>query len=195
MTRGAPSPARSRGALLLEIMLAIAIFVMSGTAILTLVSQTVGSMERARLAEKAADLARSAMAKMEAGIGTPRTLNGPVRAWPGDDQGVETSGGADKPVKGGGVLDAAGTDSLWELKIDTEPSQFTGLTKVTVTAVKHVAPDSDRVEASYTLRQLVRLSSKGEERAGTEDDLADQARRGAQEPQRPTSPATPGGGP
>jgi type II secretory pathway pseudopilin PulG len=156
--------------LLLEVMLALAIFVMAGTAILALVGRSVAGMERARLAQRAADLARSAMAKIEAGLETPQTLNGPVRAWEPEGE-----------IRGGGVVDSLPADSGWELKIDTEPSQFAGLTRVTVRALKQSA-GAER--ASYTLRQLVRLGGKGEDRAGGTDALAEEAKRGADEPSR-----------
>src|SRR5437762_4748194 len=55
----------------------------------SLVDRAVEGMQRSRLSEKAADLARSAMAKMEAGIETAGTLNGPVRAWMADEGGAQ----------------------------------------------------------------------------------------------------------
>jgi len=155
-----------RGSLLLEVMLALAIFVMAGTAILSLVGGTMEGMGRMKLSRQAADLARSAMAKIEAGIETPQTLNGPVRPW--SAEGVQAEGGT--------ADEAAATP--WELQIETEPTQFRGLSKVTVKAVLHEAGGSDRAVASYTLRQLVRLSGKGEERVGEEDALASEAKRG-----------------
>jgi hypothetical protein len=168
-----------RGALLLEIILALAIFVMAGSAILALVDRTASGVERARGAAKAADLARSAMARIEAGIGTPQTLNGPVLAWPeSDDARAEDDESGDGIISSGGI---APPESGWELEIDTEPSEFTGLTKITVRAIKRAAPDSEQLVAEYTLRQLVRLSGKGEDRAGGEDALAAEAKRGLSE--------------
>jgi hypothetical protein len=168
-----------RGALLLEIILALAIFVMAGSAILALVDRTVSGVQKTRGVAKAADLARSTMARIEAGIGTVQTLNGPVRAWPESDDGrAEDDESDDGMIDSGGI---APPESGWELQIDTEPSEFTGLAKITIRAFKRAAPDSDQVAAEYTLRQLVRLSGKGEDRAGGEDALAAEAKRGLSE--------------
>jgi type II secretory pathway pseudopilin PulG len=150
--------------MLLEVMLALAIFVMAGTTILSLVGGTMDGMERMRLTRKAADLARSAMAKMEAGIETPQTLNGPVKPWSATGDESEDAG----------VPDPSGG---WELHIDSEPTPFRGLTKLTVRAFKHGAGDTE--VASYSLRQLVRLSAKGEDKIGDEDSLSSDATRGA----------------
>jgi hypothetical protein len=160
-----------RGALLMETILALAIFVMAGTAVLSLMRGAAGGLIQAREMEKAADLARSAMAKMEAGLATPQTLNGPVRPWLVED--------AEKGERHEGVDE--GASSGWELEIDTEKSQFTGLTSVTVKAVKRGEGGSGGAtpEVSYTLRQLVRLGGKGEDKAGDADPLVEIARKGA----------------
>lgn len=191
MRRGNKGGGARDGALLLEVMLALAIFVMAGTAILMLVDRTVTGMERVRAMRKAADLARSAMAKMEAGLGTPQSLNGPVRAWGADEESAAGPSGEGTSVKGSGVLEAAATDSGWELRIDTEPSQFRGLTRVTVKAFKSGA--GDEAVASYTLRQLVRLSGKGEDVAGGADALAEQAKKGLESSGGGTAPKRGGG--
>ena len=149
-----------RGAMLLEVMLALAIFVMAGTAILSLVGGVMDGMARMKVSRQGADLARSAMARIEAGIETPQTLNGPVKGW-------SASGSAEGEAGEG--------PTGWELQIDTEPTQFRSLTKVTITAVRNEGALDRPV---YTLRQLVRLSGKGEERVGEEDPLAAEARRG-----------------
>lgn len=163
---------RRRGALLLEAMLALAIFVMAAAAVLTLVDGAREGMGRVRKDRHAADLARSAMAKLEAGLETPQTLNGPVKSWASEtaETTVVSIGGDSSEAEGG-----------WELHIETEPSQFKGLTSVTVRAFRPVAGDPERVEGAYTLRQLVRLGGKGEDRVGAEDELTEAAKRGAQD--------------
>ena len=167
-TRGG-STGRARGALLLEVMLALAIFVMAGSAVLALVGGARTSMERMELERRCADLARSAMAKIEAGIESPQSLNGPVKKWSADDQG-------DNFVQIGG--EAGEADPGWELHIETERTQFTGLTKVTVTAWKRRSFDGVEAAATFTLRQLVRLSGKGADEVGAVDDLSEEAKRG-----------------
>ncbi len=144
-----------RGALLLEVIVALAIFVVAGGAILNLVTQTMTGLERSRLSARGADLARSAIAKIEAGIETAQTLNGPVERHA---EGAKADAGRG-----------------WELEIETDPSQFRGLTRVEVKAVKR---SGERVEAEYTLVQLVRLGGKGEDKAGEEDSIGEKAKRG-----------------
>jgi HAMP domain-containing protein len=165
-----------RGVLLLEALLALAVFIMTGIAILSLVERTTRSLVQARHSAQAADLARSVVAMMEAGIGTPRTLNGPVRPW------AEAQARADERAFGmGGPVQPH--QSPWEVRIDVTPSQFQGLTLVTVHALRRAGRNSDRMMASYTLRQLIRLGEAAEERV-EEDALLDEARRGLRELER-----------
>jgi hypothetical protein len=152
-----PRRGPARGAALLECVLALALFVACGMAVLAMVDHAVDSVAMTRDAEQAADVARSAMARIEAGLTTPQTLNGPLASNPGDE---------------GGDSQAA-ADGSWALEVQTESSQFEGLTKVSVRAYKQVG---DRELASYTLHQLVRLTEKSDEPAGTPG--SPKARRG-----------------
>jgi hypothetical protein len=131
-----------RGAALLECVLALALFVACGMAVLALVDHAVDSVATTRDAEEAADIARSAMARIEAGLQTPDTLNGPVK-WGDQTDAAEMSPG-----------------SAWALEVSTEPSQFEGLTKVSVKAYKQGVGDTEL--ASFTLHQLVRLTEQSE---------------------------------
>jgi hypothetical protein len=106
-------------------------------AVLAMVDHAVDSVAITRDAEQAADVARTAMARIEAGLATPETLNGPLKSW---EEGAPSGS--------------------WSLEVQTEPSQFEGLTKVSVRAFKQAAAGSDQELASYTLHQLVRLTEK-----------------------------------
>lgn len=164
----ATAAVRARGALLLEIMVALAVFVAGGLAVMAMVNRAAASMSLARDYRAAADLARSAMAKIEAGIATPQTLHGPVPAWnPEEDAGQDAGDGM-----GSGFADSPPAPSGWELEIATEPSAFDGLTMVTVRAVRRAGEGSERTRASYTLRQLVRLSLQGDGSVGDVDPIA-----------------------
>lgn len=146
MTAGPANRARRRrggGAVLFECVLALALFVACGLTIMAMMDRAASSVADTRDAQIAVDVARTAMAKIEAGIATPETLNGPVPAWRGDS---DASFDDDLPAGGG-----------WTLEITTEPSQFTGLTKVSVHAYLELA-GTDQQLASYTLHQLVRLT-------------------------------------
>ncbi|MCC6659279.1 MAG: hypothetical protein IT437_00165 [Phycisphaerales bacterium] len=156
------------GMLLLEVVAAIAVFVMGGMAILSLVGGSADSLSASRDAVKAVDLARSGMARLEAGLATPQNLPGPVPLW---DDDADAWLGDDSAPETGGFADAAPRPSGWELEVATEPSRFAGLTLVTVTAVKR---SGETVAASYTLRQLVRLGRGGEEGAGELEDFVEE---------------------
>lgn len=140
--------ARTRGAMLLELVLALAVFVGAGLAILAAMDQAGRSLEVARDGLKAADLARSAMARIEAGLATPVTVNGPVPEW------------VDEEVGAGAVFrDSPARASGWELVVQTEPSEFDGLTRVSITARRASAAGPRTDGPTYTLHQLVRLGA------------------------------------
>lgn len=155
----------ARGAVLLEVMLSLAIFVSAAMAIMAAVDRGLGSMNVVRHSERAADMARTAMARLEAGIDTPATLQGPVPlSW---------FGSADEQDEF-----AFDQDTGWELEVETEPTIFQGLTRVSVRAIERSPANPDSVIASYTLYQLVRLASDAADEVGQEDELMDAARRG-----------------
>ena len=169
-----------RGAVLLECVLALALFVACGLVVMSMMDRATNSVVYTRDAEEAVDVARTAMAKIEAGIATPQTLNGPVPVWHDEEDGTYD--------------ESLPTGTLWTLEIGTEPSQFDGLTSVTVKAVKQ-AQGSDEELASYTLHQLVRLTEAKElkikEKASNERDTTRLDRR--PEPKARPEPKKKGG--
>ncbi len=135
-----------------------------GLAVLSAVSQATGSLGSAREKQVAVDLARSAMAKLEAGIETTSTLSGPVKAWSEDINLAEVSD--------------EGDDTGWELVVEAEPASFDGLTYVSVTARRAVALGAEAaVASSFTLRQLVRLAERDEDGIGEKDDVTIEAEK------------------
>jgi hypothetical protein len=188
------------GALLFEAMVALAILVMASLSLGSIVLSSVGAMERTRDQMQACDLARSTMAMIEAGLGDPVALNGPVVRWDEsrllepamngsnvafESADVESEGEpAPLDVRAPG-MSAAAIDPdapAWFLEIETEAHEGTGLWLVTVTARLASPMDESITLASYTLRQLVRLGSGPEDTAGEEDELMDAARRGLNAP-------------
>ncbi|KAA0216276.1 MAG: type II secretion system protein [Leptolyngbya sp. PLA3] len=178
-----------RGAMLLEVMVAMAILLMASMTLGGIVMQSVTSMDRARKTMQACDLARSTLALIEAGLVDPMSASGPATRWdasmflPSADMGggqtveddlrsMEPPG---PPVAGSPTL--GGPE--WTVEVETEPTELAGLYMVTVTAAL-VSGQTDATEASYTLRQVVRLGSEPEDVAGEEDELMDAARRGLQ---------------
>ncbi|MCE7973015.1 MAG: hypothetical protein DYG92_01630 [Leptolyngbya sp. PLA1] len=136
-----PRTANSRrGGVLLEVLLALVLFVSAAMATLSLVDRLIENSYTLEQRRIAADLARSAMARLEAGLATPETLSGPVRPEEGD----------------AGV--AAISD--WVLDVQTETSPFSELTNVSVTAMLAPGGDVEHPKTSFTLRQLVRLARR-----------------------------------
>ncbi|MBZ0172679.1 MAG: hypothetical protein K8E66_09895 [Phycisphaerales bacterium] len=74
---------RGTGAILLEVLLALALFVVTSLTLLSVISQSIEGLRRSQDRLLAADHARNAMARIEAGIARPETLNGPVTPWNG----------------------------------------------------------------------------------------------------------------
>jgi len=120
------------------------------------------------------------MAKIEAGVESAEVLNGPVPAWREE---------TDSNVDGN---DSRMTD--WELKVQTEPSSYAGLTLVTITAGK----TGNAGGSAYTLKQLVRLSARAEDEAGGLDAVSAEAAKGLKPEARPApargNGANPGSG-
>ncbi len=151
-------------AVLLEVMVATAIFVMAALAILGSLNDGVGRVRRVNDTIKACDLARSTMSRLEAGIAMPEALQGPVPEWEPEES---LEGFDERPREPSG----------WELRIATNPSDFAGLTEVSVTAVRVDPIDAATELASYTLVQLVRLREPAEDTIGEEDEITERARR------------------
>lgn len=128
------------GALLLEALIALAIFVMAGMAILSIMRQGTGDIRANRDRARGIDIARSTLAQIESGIATAESLDGPVRDWQGD-----TSSAA--------FEDAPPPETPWEVNITTQESGLAGLSRVQVRVTK-----SDRLVAEVT--QLMTLVSR-----------------------------------
>lgn len=128
-----------RGIILLECIIALAIFVAVGLSLLAMSSLATDITMNTQRQAHARDLARSAMAQIEANLASPETLGGEVK----DDSGKPTG---------------------WALVVHSEPSQFQGLALVEVTAApsSRVNGPSDSAPVgpdTFTLRSLVNLST------------------------------------
>lgn len=177
-----------RGAMLLEVMVALAILLMASMTLAAIVMQSVAAMSDASKTMQACDLARSVMAQIEAGMLDPTAVNGPVVRWDASmllpPEGAATEVGLEEAADVRGDVSAevpVAQTSLsspeWSVRVETEPTQYAGLFLVTVTATQST-PGAELVTASYTLRQVVRLGLAPEDVAGEEDELMDAARRG-----------------
>ena len=164
------APTRRAG-LLLEVLLALTIFIGAALTILAAVGSASDSLDASRLRQRAMDLARSAIAKIEAGIETAQTLNGPVPEWRDEEAASEAA------------VDELPAPSGWELSIVTTPFGSGELTMIEVTASR-TTERSGAILASATLRQLVRLSQAERDQVGETDSVSREAARGAAEAQR-----------
>lgn len=171
-----------RAAMLLELMLSLALFAAGALAILGVVRQSISSLDHARQTRRAADIARSAMARIEAGIDDPAAIEGPVALWDGRAAAMSAF---DFNLSDDVPAPAIDANTLWELEVSTAPSQFADLSEVNVRAFRRASQSSDRAIASFTLTQLVRLGTRDEDIAGEQGELLDAAIRGAEPGGRP----------
>ena len=74
-------------------------------------------------------------------------------------------------------------ESGWELEVLTEPSEFEGLSVVSITAMRVDLTTGD-ISISHTLHQLVRLRDDTEDIVGEIDPLMEAAERGADRDRR-----------
>lgn len=109
---------RLRGGMLLEVVVALAVFVSVGLSVSVAMRTGLGTAIDLRNQAIATDIARSAIAQVRAGISDPDSLDGAVPL----DEHFDAEEFRDSPE-----------DSLWTREIGVERSGFTGLSLVTVT--------------------------------------------------------------
>lgn len=142
-----------RGIVLLECLVALAALVMGGLVIFAVCDAAASSIEASRDKARAADIARSAMAKLESGLESAESLNGGT-GWTSGDSSLDGPAGDTTP---------RGADGGWSVRIETEPARFAGWSVVSVRAFKTTA--SGRESASFTLRQMISLTGRPREGA------------------------------
>lgn len=131
-----------RGALLLEAVIALAIFVATGIAILAVMRQGVGNLQADRDRIRAMDIARSTLAQIECHLATIESLDGPVRAWRDESSRVAFD-------------DSPPPDTGWDVVITTSDAGIAGLSRVKVVVTRRDRPLAD-------LTQLIPLVSAAE---------------------------------
>ena len=135
-----------RGALLLELLISLVILVGAGLAVLAMLAQGVRSAREAGEQLRAIDYALSALAKIEAGIETPESLDGEIPVWV--DEEATTGAAFDESIP---------EPSGWRLEIDSSRAGHADLTVVTVRAVRERA--TGEISARFTASEFVRFSS------------------------------------
>ena len=119
---------RRPGLLLLEMVIALAIFVTVGTLILSTIRQALLSTQQARDIVRAEDFASSVLALIETNLDSPENLNGPLPEWDAEEgyfSGAITGAGAM------GFGPASGES--WVVEIETGPAGVPGFTSVIIT--------------------------------------------------------------
>ncbi len=154
-----------RGALLLEVLLAVGLFVGAGTVCLVATRTQNAALLRVQREQEALDLARSKLAELEAGLITVLDLRGD---WSGAVGSLEPEAlGAGGPAR-------------WSLDVHTGRSEYRGLSLVELTVTE--VPQGPRAAApepiTVTLRQLLPLR-RVEERPYEADDLLEGVREAA----------------
>lgn len=118
---------RCRGLLLLELVIALAIFVTVGTLILSSIRQALLSTQHARDLVRAEDFAASVLALIETDLDTPENLSGPLPEW-------DAKEGYFSDVMGGAsAFGFASAAENWIIDIETSPGSIPGFTSVIVT--------------------------------------------------------------
>ena len=145
-----PTRHTRRGGILLEVVLAIALFAGAAAFALASVRSVFNTLEQARLLQEAIDLARSKMSELEAGLITLADLRG------NDPQQI-------------GSFDLRGDwqddEFPWQIDVATQRSEFTGLSLVELTVIRN---DPHEQPTRYTLRQLISLREADTEEFETE---------------------------
>ena len=152
-------PRRHRGAMLLEVMLAVGLFVGSAAFCLAVTRSLFASLQRADRRHLAVDLARSKLAELEAGLVNVQDLrgewSGAVGSRPRDD------------------LETLAPGPVWEIDVTTSLSEYRGLSLIELT-VMEVSQDTgaDRDDVvSFTLRRLIALREQDPEAYETDELL------------------------
>ena len=138
------------GFVLLDLVLALAMFTVGGLAVLSQMDFGVRRVIEAEHRLAAAGVARSALALFESGAMGDRELNGPAGAWldPAEDEGGDDT-------------------AQWVCEFDIEPSNWPELVLATVRVRRVPAGlEADGQPVLVELRQLTFLRGPGEGDAG-----------------------------
>jgi hypothetical protein len=148
-----------RGGILLEVLLAVALFAGAAATALACVKSVFAALDRTRREQTAVDLARSKMAQLEAGLVSMTELRGQ------SVDGVGVASDRDQGTGSNGSNSSDASATRWIVETHTRRTEFTNLSLVELT-VREDLPDS-AAPFSYTLRQLVNLKP-GDAEAETE---------------------------
>jgi type II secretory pathway pseudopilin PulG len=132
----------TRGVLLLEALLAVALFAGAAAFTLGCISSVFAALDRTRREQQAVDIARSRMSELQAGLITLADLRSRSPSV-GD---VSAQASSRSPAA-----------DAWTVDVHTQPTEFTGLRLVELTVSEEPKIGSAGTPMSYTLRELVAL--------------------------------------
>lgn len=143
------------GSVLIEVLVAVAILVGSGTAIMAAADRGERLLRTSREQARAADLARSVLAAIEAGLVTPQNAPQAVRSGLGTAAWLALDADAGLPE--------VAESPAWRAEVEVEPTEHAGLARVTV---KVWGAGEAQEQPTFVLAQVVRVLAEGEDKAG-----------------------------
>lgn len=147
-------PRERGGAILLECVLALSIFVAAGLSIVALAQRSSDAVHGAAQTGLATDIASSVLAQVEAGILSPEAAKGGVEAW------MESSGR---------WKEGSGSWGRYRVTMDVQPSSFEGLIVVNVRVfAKEASVDGSPLIQLY---QVMPLRNDQEDSIGSPDEV------------------------
>ncbi|XVJ59602.1 MAG: hypothetical protein HEQ23_09425 [Tepidisphaera sp.] len=147
------------GSVLIEVLVAVAILVGSGTAIMAAADRGERLLRSSRELSRAGDLARSVIAAIEAGLVTPQSAPQAVRSAAETGAWLALDADAGLPE----LTESAG----WRVEVDVEPTVHAGLARATVKVWRMRGEGlGAEGEPLFVLTQLVRVLAEGEDKAG-----------------------------
>jgi hypothetical protein len=163
-----PSPRRRSGLVLLEVIIALAVFVAAAAMTLQITSSLLDSLHRARTTQMAEDIALSLMAELEAGLITLRDVRTGATATVRGLTAIEDEPGEHDPV--------------FELEVIARRSEYAGLSYVELSVTEIAAgggmiamPATDDAppRPSATVRRLVPVTDEDVEAYEQDEMLED----------------------
>lgn len=163
-----PSSHRRSGLILLEVIVALAVFVAAAAMTLQITSSLLDSLHRARTTQMAEDIALSLMAELEAGLITLRDMRTGATATV---RGLTTM--EDEPAE---------NDPIFELEVIARRSEYAGLSYVELSVTEIAAgggmiampaTDDTPPRPSATVRRLVPVTDEDVEAYEQDEMLED----------------------
>jgi len=144
-----------RGAILLELLIALAILVAAGGTIIGSISMVTTGLTRQRNHSIALDIAISKMAMLEAGLTTVERLN---------DTYVNPSAVRTETRQGDAATfddETATLQGRWRLEVTSERSRFTGLSLVSIRVIDTKISPNSKQSSSGSLQSRTTLDGGG----------------------------------